>query len=145
MPIRSGAMQRPNVVRYHIAPEVRRGGITVQQHDGVALSHVHVRHLAAEDPSPFLLVRKCRRDHVGCPFSQSASSPLLILALDAHDPQNHATSEIHIFLKSGKAMSALGQKQTSAHVRVMSALPPKADIGERGGMSALCQKRTSLI
>src|SRR5262249_31961489 len=25
--------------------------------------------------------------------------------------------------------SALGQKQTSAHVRVMSALPPKADIG----------------
>src|SRR6516225_10397029 len=26
-------------------------------------------------------------------------------------------------------MSALGQKQTSAHVRVMSALPPKADIG----------------
>jgi len=26
-------------------------------------------------------------------------------------------------------MSALGQKQTSAHFRVMSALPPKADIG----------------
>jgi hypothetical protein len=26
------------------------------------------------------------------------------------------------------SMSALGQKQTSAHVRVMSALPPKADI-----------------
>jgi len=25
-------------------------------------------------------------------------------------------------------MSALGQKQTSAHVRVMFALPPKADI-----------------
>jgi hypothetical protein len=25
-------------------------------------------------------------------------------------------------------MSALGQKQTSAHLRVMSALPPKADI-----------------
>jgi hypothetical protein len=25
-------------------------------------------------------------------------------------------------------MSILGQKQTSAHVRVMSALPPKADI-----------------
>jgi hypothetical protein len=25
-------------------------------------------------------------------------------------------------------MSALGQKQTSAHVAVMSALPPKADI-----------------
>jgi hypothetical protein len=28
-------------------------------------------------------------------------------------------------------MSALGQKQTSAHVRVMSALPPKAGIAER--------------
>ena len=27
-------------------------------------------------------------------------------------------------------MSALGQKQTSAHGRVMSALPPKADIAE---------------
>ena len=26
-------------------------------------------------------------------------------------------------------MSALGQKQTSEHVRRMSALPPKADIG----------------
>ena len=28
-------------------------------------------------------------------------------------------------------MSALGQKQTSERVRVMSALPPKADIAER--------------
>jgi len=27
-------------------------------------------------------------------------------------------------------MSALGQKRTLEHVRVMSALPPKADIGE---------------
>jgi hypothetical protein len=27
-------------------------------------------------------------------------------------------------------MSALGQKQTSAHVRSMSALPPKADIDQ---------------
>jgi len=26
----------------------------------------------------------------------------------------------------------LGQKQTSEHVRVMSALPPKADIGSAG-------------
>src|SRR5207245_1806100 len=55
-------------VRQHVAPEVRRGGIAVQQHDGVALSHLHVRHLAAEDPPPLLLVRKCRRDHVGFPF-----------------------------------------------------------------------------
>jgi hypothetical protein len=28
-------------------------------------------------------------------------------------------------------MSALGQKQTSRHVRVMSALPPEADIRQR--------------
>jgi len=28
-------------------------------------------------------------------------------------------------------MSALGQKQTSAHVRVMSALPPKADMDQQ--------------
>jgi hypothetical protein len=30
---------------------------------------------------------------------------------------------------SGAAMSALGQKRTLGHVRAMSALPPKADIG----------------
>ena len=30
--------------------------------------------------------------------------------------------------KSGRLMSALGQKRTSRHVRFMSALPPKADI-----------------
>jgi len=40
----------------------------VQQHDGVALSHLHVRHLQALDPPPLLLVRKCRRDHVGFSF-----------------------------------------------------------------------------
>jgi len=30
----------------------------------------------------------------------------------------------------GPFMSALGQKQTSAYVRVMSALPPKADMDQ---------------
>src|SRR5262249_29257453 len=64
-------------VRQHVAPEIRRGGIAVQQHDGVALSHLHVRHLAAEDPPPLLLVRKCRpvgrcqghrHAHEGTPF-----------------------------------------------------------------------------
>ena len=30
---------------------------------------------------------------------------------------------------SNRMMSASGQKQTSAHVHAMSALPPKADIG----------------
>jgi hypothetical protein len=40
----------------------------VQQHDGVTLSHLHVRHLAAEDPPLLLLIRKCRRDHVRFSF-----------------------------------------------------------------------------
>jgi hypothetical protein len=31
----------------------------VQQHDGVALSNLYVRHLATADPPPLLLVRKC--------------------------------------------------------------------------------------
>ena len=39
-------------------------------------------------------------------------------------------------------MSALGQKQTSGQVRVMSALPPKADIVSACGMSVPCQKQT---
>jgi len=40
--------------------------------------------------------------------------------------------------KINSPMSALGQKQTSAHVRVMSALPPKADIRERDYQFAKC-------
>jgi hypothetical protein len=35
----------------------------VQEHDGVTLTHLHVRHLAAEDP-PLLLVREFCSDHV---------------------------------------------------------------------------------
>src|SRR5262249_48177271 len=31
-----------------------------------------------------------------------------------------------------RAMSVMGQKQTSGHVRVMSALPPKADMDQHG-------------
>ena len=33
--------------------------------------------------------------------------------------------------QSEPSMSALGQKRTSEHVRIMSALPPKADIAKR--------------
>jgi len=44
--------------------------------------------------------------------------------------------------KSGCATSALGQKQTSEHDWIMSALPPKADMELSRVMSALCQKRT---
>jgi hypothetical protein len=47
--------------------------------------------------------------------------------------------------KSEQLMSALGQKQTSRPEISMSALRPKADIGERNWMSALCQKRTLVI
>ena len=36
----------------------------MQQHNGVALSHFHVRHFSVENSPPILLVRKCRRDHV---------------------------------------------------------------------------------
>jgi hypothetical protein len=36
----------------------------VQEHDGIALSNLYVRHLPAEDVPPLFLVRKYRRDHV---------------------------------------------------------------------------------
>jgi hypothetical protein len=39
-------------------------------------------------------------------------------------------------------MSALGQ-QTSCNVRVMSVIPVKADIHQRGLHVALCQQQTS--
>ena len=35
-------------------------------------------------------------------------------------------------IRGAVSTSALGQKQTSEHVRVMSALPPKADMDWRG-------------
>jgi hypothetical protein len=38
-------------------------------------------------------------------------------------------------------MSALGQKQTLAHVRIMSALPPKADIGCRATRQTTAKHR----
>jgi hypothetical protein len=38
-------------------------------------------------------------------------------------------------------MSALGQKQTSEHDRIMSALPLKADIGQHNGDLRFTQSR----
>src|SRR6516162_4928832 len=55
-------------VRQHVAPEIRRGGIAVQQYDGVALARLYVRHFAAEDPPPLLSVRKCRGDQLAFSF-----------------------------------------------------------------------------
>jgi len=51
-----------------------------------------------------------------------------ILALDAFrlEPLPYQTASEQF----ARPMSALGQKRTSVHVRVTSALPPKADIAE---------------
>ena len=51
-------------VRDDVAPEIRRGGIAVQQHDRVARSHLRVRHFAAQDLAPLFFVGKCRRNHL---------------------------------------------------------------------------------
>jgi hypothetical protein len=45
----------------------------VQQHNGIALSHLHVSHVAAEDVPPLLLVWKRSRDHM-----PSSSRPTII-------------------------------------------------------------------
>ena len=36
-------------VRHHVAPQVRRGGIAVQEHDGVARAGLHIRHALAKN------------------------------------------------------------------------------------------------
>jgi hypothetical protein len=43
------------------------------------------------------------------------------------------------YIAIGGSMSALGHKRTSEHVRIMSALPPKADIAEHRRDVAKCQ------
>src|SRR5215471_19147752 len=77
-------------VRQYVAPEVRRGGIAVQQHDGIALSHLDVRHLAAEDPPPLLFVRKCRRDHAPSPLVSGYYLLSLSDALPRHEVPGRA-------------------------------------------------------
>ena len=47
-------------------------------------------------------------------------------------PRLHPVDETVRRTKISDPMPALGQKQTSAHVRAMSALPPKADIDQDG-------------
>ena len=46
----------------------------MQQHNGVALSHLHIRHLAAEDPPPLLLVPEMPQR--SCPLLLFLSSPI---------------------------------------------------------------------
>jgi hypothetical protein len=50
-------------MRQHVAPQVRRGRIAVQEDDGIPSSRLHVRHLTAEHLASLLFVRKCGRYH----------------------------------------------------------------------------------
>jgi hypothetical protein len=63
----------------------------------------------------------------------------LPISEETHDlaPRDSVRRVVH-HSKIRPLMSALGQKRTLGHVRVMSALPPKADIPKRRRMSALC-------
>ena len=87
----------------------------MQQHDGVALSHLHVRHLAAEDPPPLLLVRKCCRDHVGFSFGA-------LLRLKAAHYHAVANAAVH-HSKNCAPMPQLGQTRSFGDVGSMSGLP----------------------
>src|SRR5262249_60433282 len=80
----------------------------------------------ATDPA-IPLMRSRRR--IACPEAQGyANTPDYIRDL----PPAKWGSEAWLHgSKLELRMSALGQKRTSAHVCVMSALPPKADIGCR--------------
>jgi hypothetical protein len=62
-----------------------------------------------------------------------------------YDRQNGFRVKLH-GSKPEPLMSALGQKRTSEHVRGMSALPPKADIGSaRPGVGSVPQMDLSNI
>src|SRR5262249_15831846 len=49
-------------MRYHIAPEIRRGGIAVQENNGIALSDLNICHLVAQDWLALFLERKACRN-----------------------------------------------------------------------------------
>src|SRR5262249_4151614 len=77
----------------------------------------------------------CARAATGqaaAPPTSLMNSPRLIAAPDVRSGHR---SGFNRDTGSGLRMSAMGQKQTSAHVCVMSALPPKADIDGSIGMS----------
>jgi len=76
-------------------------------------------------------------------WSQSARSIRVVLPFAPGGPADAMARLLAEQIGSAKLrMSAMGQKQTSEKVQLMSALPPIADIPEKIGMSALCQKRT---
>src|SRR5262249_50564725 len=50
-------------MRYHIAPEIRRGGIAMEENNGAAHSTVNICHLVAQDWLALLLERKVCRNH----------------------------------------------------------------------------------
>ena len=52
-------------LRNHIAPQVRGGGVAVQQHDRVALSFVHIGDALAVDVLEMFLVGHLVRNHGG--------------------------------------------------------------------------------
>jgi hypothetical protein len=110
---------------------------------GLSVSIVRQKAAHQHRHAPFLLARlRARRDWKRGPnsnsFDEIASSHCL--------PQGSGPRQSHLRLQQGFVigemggrgrlqgsnpepfMSALGQKRTSARVRVMSALPPKADI-----------------
>jgi hypothetical protein len=62
--VRSDAAAERLQVRDDVAPEIRRGGVAVQQHDRIPVPNFEVGHLAAEDLPPLFFVGKCRRNHI---------------------------------------------------------------------------------
>jgi hypothetical protein len=50
-------------VRNDVAPQIGRSGVSVQEHDRVALPHVHLRHPASQDLAPTLFVGERCTNH----------------------------------------------------------------------------------
>jgi hypothetical protein len=64
----------------------------VQQHDRVALSDFHVRHLTAEDTPPLFWVWKCCRDYVDWFFFEGSHAVVDARRLPKAEPSSPAIS-----------------------------------------------------
>ena len=62
---------------------------------------------------------------------QSHGQPQLVAKLPQSQKNTTAYGSGTKYIERSRAMSAMGQKQTSRHARVMSALPPITDVGRR--------------